>query len=60
MAGGKLLTLEQTLRYLGVSKSTLYRLHRRGQLRRRTNGRIVRWSKKDCDTWVRNHMQEAR
>jgi len=54
---GKYLNLTETLAYLGVGKTTLYKLGRLGYLRRRKWGGIVRWKKSDCDAWIRRHMR---
>ncbi len=53
-----LLTVPQAARMLGISRNTLYRLFRRGELRHIHIGRAARVSVADLRRWLQAREQE--
>ncbi|MBX3234795.1 MAG: helix-turn-helix domain-containing protein [Nitrospiraceae bacterium] len=57
---GRLLTLAEAAKYLGISKLTLYGWVSARKIRFVKIGRLVKFKQQDLDQWIDQHTVKAR
>jgi len=53
------MTLEEVAQYLQVSKDSIYRMARKGEIPASKIGNLWRFKKKEIDEWMRNNRNRG-
>ena len=56
--GKEFFNVDELSEYLGIKKSTLYRMVENGELPHYRIGRLIRFRRDDVDSWIERHRKE--